>query len=535
MEKYARIAQSLQNKIFPIRRPFSFFDFIDDDFMGLASLRRILSQVRLLGGNTMIVEVLAPSADLAEENSDIKIRYPVFRQSSAFRLSFFKKNFSTQRGFATTSNNDFIGYAILKSDVIPAGGIKTRIYESVIQPSRHPNNCIHGCQKWSCRVIDKNFEIHSYLYAQQNNSTNVCAHVAIRTAAACYHKSGDMSYGEMNRIVGINHTSRKCGGTDGGGLTLQEVVTILEAAGARCFVGDYENSKRPPIPFQKYLYGSIESGFPAIVCFGTTRQGEYHAIPVFGHTFSEDTWVPNADISYFRVGKGTRYIPSESWMNMFIAHDDNWGSNYCIPRHYLHSRRICTRLGSDPELCPDENIGVASVIATVPKAVKVSPIRAEVIGVDYLFTILPQMPSNQHTWDKRLSFYAQNDMLVLRPILVSGKNYTTHLQKIRDWEGRAIAAPMVAALKDFLKEPYYWLIELSVPELFSANRRKIGEVLLRADIDTGNQRDFQNYIITRMPGYFALYEGGGPSSPRYKFLPSGTHGHVELYGSKGQK
>ena len=76
-----------------------------------------------------------------------------------------------------------------------------------------------------------------------------------------------------------------------------------------------------------------------------------------------------------------------------------------------------------------------------------------------------------------------------------------------------------------------WLIELSVPELFSANRRKVGEVLLRADVDPGIKRNFNNFVIARLPGNFVLYDGGGPSNPRYTFIPSGAKSHVELYGT----
>ena len=348
----------------------------------------------------MVLEQLDKPADLEEENRDIKIRYPDFNNSTALRISLFKKGFSTKRGLATTQNSDFIGYAIVKIDELPSQGRMTRIYESVLHTSRHPNNCIRGMQKWPCNIMGHQLEVEGYLYAQQNNTTNVCAHVGLRTATARYHKNGDMSYHEMNELIGIDHVNNKVGGGDGRGLTAQEMVRILEAAGARCFEADYSNIENPPAPFHKYIYGSIESGFPAILCFGTTQGNTKHAIPIFGHTFNEDTWVPNADISYFRVGERTRYIPSESWLSMYIAHDDNWGSNYCIPRHYLHTNRICKNLDSDPVPCPEEKGNVVYVISTVPKEVKMSPIRAEVIGVDYLFTILPQMPDAQTPGEK---------------------------------------------------------------------------------------------------------------------------------------
>jgi hypothetical protein len=75
-----------------------------------------------------------------------------------------------------------------------------------------------------------------------------------------------------------------------------------------------------------------------------------------------------------------------------------------------------------------------------------------------------------------------------------------------------------------------WMIELSVPNLFSANKRKVGEVLLRAEVVAKPKRDFSNFLLARLPGYFALYDGGGAVKPKYQFIPSGAPSHVELYG-----
>jgi hypothetical protein len=74
------------------------------------------------------------------------------------------------------------------------------------------------------------------------------------------------------------------------------------------------------------------------------------------------------------------------------------------------------------------------------------------------------------------------------------------------------------------------MIELSVPELFSANLRKVGEVLVRAEVLPKVDRDLGSFALARLPGYFALLDGGNPTHPRYKFIPSGAEGHVELIG-----
>jgi hypothetical protein len=60
-----------------------------------------------------------------------------------------------------------------------------------------------------------------------------------------------------------------------------------------------------PTEYQRDLYGSIESGLPALVGFelddptAGPSGGPRHVIPVFGHTFNEDTWLPQAHRAYF--------------------------------------------------------------------------------------------------------------------------------------------------------------------------------------------------------------------------------------------
>jgi hypothetical protein len=523
------------NSPIAIQRPFSNYAFIDEHFAKVEPLRRLMSQVRQHGGQSMIVERLDSSAsdDLCEENSDIHTRFPSFSSdaSHVHRISFYSAEVNDAKMLSRIPREAFLGYAIVKTDVVPGGPSCSRIYESIIRRSRRPNNFIRGEQRWSCLVGGEQFEIPGYIYAQQNNMTNVCAHVALRTAAARFHADGDMLYREMNAKVGIDHKKRKVGGSDGGGLDVREIEVILKAAGANCFIGRYD--RLPPsgtsVPlFQEYLYGSIESGYPAIIFFGTTT-GHYHVIPTFGHTFNEDTWVPNAVSSYFRVGRSTRYLRSESWLSTYVAHDDNWGSNFCVPRQFLHTQMACEGWPEGRQLCPGQQECVVYVISTVPQKVKLNPVRAGPIGADYLFSILRQLKPLRQPWGRRLRYYAQKDLLVLRPILITVDQYADHLEKLSDWDSRAIEPWLIDAIRATPPE-YVWMVELSVPELFSANRRKIGEVLIHAETAPGSSRDFSNFFLARLPGYFAVYLGGTASSPRFRFVPSGASGHTQLFG-----
>jgi hypothetical protein len=530
MADRCRECDSESLEVVQTERPFSNFQFIQQRFPTVRTLRRFFSQARAAGGKTLVIEELNPShaVDTAEENDDISRRFSAVVASRVWRLSFFSKAFRTRRGLLGATGDDFIGYAIVKCDNVHGQERCTRIFESVMPFGERDNNFIRGKQRWISRVGACSFETEGYLYAQQNNVTNVCAHVACRTAAARFHADGDMTYREMNALsaVGIDHIAK----TVDDGLDSQQMRSILEAAGAKCVVGDYTQQTVgvDPPPFQKMLYGSIESGYPAIICFAT-ENGDGHAIPVFGHTFNEDTWVPNAEWGYFRIGARTAWMPSENWLSTFIAHDDNWGSNYCVPRHYLYSQRRCDKWPTGSQPCAMQSQCVAYVLATLPRNVEVNAIAAEAIGADFLFSMLPQIGSLNQQWGNWLSFYARQNLLVLRPILTTTKLYAEHLKTVTDWGYNHVRPELPKAIAR-LDESHVWMVELSVPELFSANRRKVGEVVILAEAKPGHNRDFGNYLLSRVPGYFAFYKGGGVASPRYAFVPSGLEGHVPLFG-----
>ena len=110
MKCFARTKPSSNYEIVSIERPFSMFQFVESRFNRSSSLRRLLSQVRLQDGKTIVVEKIDKADDLDEENEDIKKCFPAFNQSESFRLSFFTKSFTTKRGLGTANNKEFLGY-----------------------------------------------------------------------------------------------------------------------------------------------------------------------------------------------------------------------------------------------------------------------------------------------------------------------------------------------------------------------------------------------------------------------------------------
>jgi hypothetical protein len=515
-------------EVFPTHRSFSNYAFLEDRGLVSAPIKRLMSQARMHEYSTLVIEEVSHARDLREEDEDVGKCLPGFAPDASLRLSFFKASFERLDQLEGVAPEDFLGYAIVRcGDPCPDenGGIchRPRIYESVLRYSRRINNFVRGAPLWSCRVDGCDFEVEGYLFAQQNAITNCCAHVALRTVAARYHSAGDLSYRQINDIVGIDHIGKKAAA----GLDHGEMVTVLESVGASCHGMSYETHDSARPPFQKYLYGSIESGFPALLLF-KTASADLHAIPVLGHTFNEDTWAPRAERGYFHVGHRTRYAPSESWVSMYVAHDDNYGSNFCLPRHYLREPLFCP--DDRTRVCQTDRMTVKHVIGTFPASVQLDAVEAEVIAADFFFKILRQLPSYAGPWGDRLKQHVEAGALVLRPLLLTHTEYLDHLATLKTWEGDMIAPPLVEALRSAFPDGRFWMVELSLRELFSANRRKVGEVVISAENDTAHgARDPDSMLCARLPGCFGVYVGGGAISPQYRFGLSGAQGHVQMY------
>jgi hypothetical protein len=316
----------------------------------------------------------------------------------------------------------------------------------------------------------------------------------------------------MNRVLekaGLAHRPKEP-------LNTEQIKTVLESQK----IGFYEIWQKEPsaIPYQKYLYGSVEIGYPALLGFhfkDPSDQTVGHIIPVIGHTFNADTWVPHAESSYFTIGKDTRYVPSEAWVSTYVCHDDNFGSNFCIPRLYVG---------------PRPGIEGIYALGTLPRTCKCDPIEAEAVAVDYLYSIVPTMRTVDNAWVNRLKEAVGRSWVVLRPVLMSGEKYARHLGKIRGWEKKdeKIDRGLISILNQRLKGDF-WIVEVSFPELFPANKRKLGEIVLRSDSKPSPQRDFNSFVLARLPGSFLFRQKTTEGAIDFVDIPSGINTHTDIF------
>lgn len=154
--------------------------------------------------------------------------------------------------------------------------------------------------------------------------------------------------------------------------------------------------------------------------------------------------------------------------------------------------------------------------------------------MDYLCSILPLLPHDAGVWGKRLLNFFNQKRCVLRPVLIEGNEYGKHLSFVKDWKGKKINKKHLDIFDNMFKRGKIWMIELSVPELYSTNKRKIGEILLEAEKPAGTVRDFNNFILARLPGYFVSLNNITGGIPGFSFTRSIVKNHVQLFGCEKQ-
>jgi len=513
-----RTAAAESHEIFLLQPPFSFFDFIEERFGDYESIRRTFSLARSSSAETLILEQIPPCGIITEENQDITGRYPSYSNTGLLRLSFWNKTIPDEEVSALTNDN-LVGYAIFKRDQISDDDFdEWHIFEAVFSKNANPSICVPRPQTYRLMVGGLPFEIKGLLYCQQNSLNKACAQVAFRSLLSRVLPEGDISYRRINEIA----TTVNSGYVPGQGLTVPQMREVLTVLNIRFNDIDYSQADaqlRKELPFQKYAYAGLESGGGALVGFrfaGIGLQEEAkHIIPIYGHTFDKDTWAPNADISYFHIGEGVGYVPSESWTSSYLGHDDNFGPNFCIPRLYI------------------ENDKVEYVVELFRPGICYSGMQAEALALNVLYSLLPNIGGADNKWITRLFEWTSKQQVVFRAQAMSNEEYITHLRGLRDWDNNGENPELCKLLGQEMPE-YIWAVEVSTPQLFPANERKLGEIVLDAtrDLDLTDDASVNEvFIFARLPGVYLLGGEISNGNPQFTPVPSQLLSHTELIKS----
>ena len=511
----SRLEAAKSAEVVSLDRPFSNFLFAEQRFQGSFPIRRLFSQARSHTCRTLVVEDVPATGVVDDENQEILRLWPDYKSKGVKRLSFWKTPFTSIEHVRGLSDADCFGYALLKRDICPSRNCdRWSIFEAVVSKYDHHHNYIPCAKPFMFRCGRLDFKVNGVLYCQQNCLNKACAQVALRSACATYLNDPDLSYSKINSLAFTADDDF----TPWDGLNTPQVPRVLNGLNIPFFDFDYEAnpSLRDPFPYQRILYSGVESGSGALVAFKMSGPGAgnvAHMIPVFGHTFNEDTWAPNAEGDYFNIGNAIRYVPSDSWMNSFVVHDDNYGSDLCIPKAFL--RR--------------ENADYA--VALLPRDFAYNGLFAEFAASDYFYSLLPKLAGVANPWLKRLVQYCVKQKLILRAVPISKTAYIDHLSHIRDWELHCENSETLDHLGT-IEPDRMWMIEVSIPDLFSTNLRKIGEVLLDATRPFSAKVDFTLFVLARFPEiYFFFEKMNSDGTPSFVTVPSDFLSHTKLLRS----
>jgi hypothetical protein len=537
----SRAIESIQDLRRNRRNQFSSFDFIDDYFRlkrrpsadGLLAIRHLFSQSRNQGGQTLIIERLRPTGAVADENKEIRALFGSYRSGGLLRFSFWRRVVG-RRELSTISSSQLLGYAILKRDIVPGKPARWHVFESVFRVASYPESyvpCARRFPVWiGTATHGRRHHVVGVLFCEQNGLNKSCAQVAVRSLAA--HPESDRPYfSEINAAARtarrVNRKLKRRKFVPSEGFYPGDIQAALLAQGFDTHPIDYARSKRlrASVPYQKVLYNGLESGFGALLGFefsGASADHQKHIIPIFGHTFNRSALVPHSESAYFRIGEHTRCVTSDAWLSSFIAHDDTFGSNYCLPRFYVR---------------PEQVKFAAAITST---SYVYSGVTAEAWALDYLADLLNeprvQVVARKSRWTARLISEAVKQKVVVRPVRMSTATYLQHLRDARDWNFQREYRENCDGIRRYLELreiDRLWIVELSVPELFPINQRKIGEIVLDASSSATKYR-YQPFLLARVVDRYWALRGfdvgrGGKQVPRFQPIQSGLTNHVRVF------
>jgi len=237
----------------------------------------------------------------------------------------------------------------------------------------------------------------------------------------------------------------------------------------------------------------VESGFITLLGFSTPGVAG-HVVTVFGHTRNSDEWHPQA-LPAYAGPSGNEFYSSSGWIDHFIIHDDNFGPYYSLSARALEV---------------DPRIQAQIIVPLCPIKIVNSSVWAESTASLFLNNLLADIQSAAQpyaTGDWWSYITASDRKYILRSILISREDYLRHIGSIC---GHDLSRMKQTELMLFRGLPeLFWMVEFTLPALYTGNRSKLGEVLLSSVA----RRDPTNlgglFLGIRMPKVFASLDAMG--------------------------
>ncbi|MFH1702031.1 MAG: hypothetical protein ABIB41_01195 [Nitrospirota bacterium] len=500
----------------PILRPtskgHSFFKFISDYWQSKdpksnnRTIHRLCSLMRKMGSQqTVIEEIDINSPELLQERDALIANLGEGINFKVFRFTFLSEKISNITDIKNLGNDKFLASAVLINLSTSEDNWYSYLQQAIVcKPkifttnTKLQNYYIHVFRDFDCFVNitqdeEHPFKIQGTFFCQQNSITSVCAHASLCMTInnLLSQEKKLISTEEINKILKIDHKRKKFNPEEG--LDDKQVVKVLKRAGFKAKW--YSFFEYPNTDYAEYIYRYIEGGCPVLLVFTTSKNAEgkldRHVVSIIGHNFNSDSWRAEAELAY-KEASPLNCCPSSSWVNNFIIHDDNFGMYLCLP---IDSLRKILIERYDPEFRPH------IAIAVVPAEIHTPPHEAERAAAIIVRTILATYKSagvKLDEWTKQLA--DPRRPIVLRTLLANKKKYKEHLASEEDFEGNSFKNDEINAMTDHLPE-YFWLTEITLPDIYTANKNKIIDFIYRCDKNpTDNIKEmFKRWIQIRFP------------------------------------
>lgn len=516
------------------RPPYSFyFDLIasywraSQDSNNLP-LHRLCTLARKQGATKIVIESALARSSVREEIDWLDKACGGGGAAEAITISFFAVPGDAEFDVAGAPEGSFLGQAVVINYRGPSETTFSHsyVFEGVLHtptirgasdaPRPLLNNYITSESEFECVVKGRLFVVRGVYYCQQNVQTHVCAHASLRMALTSrLNQSVTATY--INETLKITPPCT--------GLTLPQVLEVIHAQGLDANIIDC--SSLQPETYASILAATVESGSKALLVFTTgddetgpeagkgegaeddgasaAGSAEEHVVLVYGHTRNSDEWHPQA-IPAYAGPKSAPYYPSSNWIDHFLIHDDNFGPYYTLSSQALEF---------------DKSVGAHWIIAVREKATRVEPHAAETSASTLLNLVLPQLaPLGKGVWFDYVTKLPWK--YVLRTILISRDGYKEHLRQLKGHDGTTMDPAQIDRI-DSLPERF-WMVEFTLPALFTGNKAKLGEVLIASDVI--NPETYLDVVhAVRLPNMLLINDDGSQLKPG----ASGLNSHAPLY------
>jgi len=346
------------------------------------------------------------------------------------------------------------------------------------------NNFICREAEFRRTIQKREFGVKGFYFCQQNTKTHVCAHASLRMAInSDSSPAAPISNVEINKQLKITPPFT--------GLQIGQIAEVIKN-NTKCEPVVIDCSSTPKSGVLAIVAAYVQSGAIVLLVFSTQHATD-HVVTVFGHTRNSDEWHPQAILGYSGP-KTAQYYSNSSWIDHFIIHDDNLG-----PYYTLSSRALEV----------DPTIAASQIIAIHPFTATVRPLYAETLSAILLSSSLKNVIGlGSGNW---FNYITQNNWIyVTRAILIGRVEYQNHLRSsIAHDESKLTEADI--ALFDCLPD-YFWMVEFSLPALFTGNRSKLGDVIVSA-VDIGNN-SMDRVKALRLPSLVVITDPAGPKHYR---------------------